>query len=112
MHRPSERRLVENEVMFRDANRQVQQHVKANHRAHQIPESTKLHFYCECSNFHCRDRIIITVKEYEAAHANRKQFITVVGHENPAVESVVDGNAVYTIVEKYVDPAKMMGTAA
>lgn len=107
MDRPSERRLVENEMLFRNANRKVQRQVQHDHRLKKIPENTKLHFYCECSNFHCRDRIVITTGEYEKAHNNRKQFITIPTHENPAVETIVNGNDVYSVVEKYIDPAKL-----
>ncbi len=107
----SERRLVENEMLFRDANRKVQKHVQENHRSHQIPKSTQLHFYCECSNYHCRDRIILTVDEYEKAHKSHKHFITLSGHENNSVETIIDGNDIYSVVEKFVDPAGILKAA-
>ncbi len=110
MNSRSERRLVENEILFRDANRKVQQHVEKNRRSHQIPESTKLHFYCECSNYHCRDRIILTAAEYEQTHKDHRHFITLSGHENNAVETIIEGNDIYSVVEKFVDPAGILKT--
>lgn len=107
MDRPSERRLVENEMLFREANRKVQRQVQRDRRTHNIPETAKLHFYCECSNFHCRDRIVLTADEYDRAHGSRKHFITIPTHEDPSVEAIVDGNDVYSVVEKYIDPAKL-----
>ncbi len=107
MDKSSERRLVENELLFRDANTKVQERVKLDNRSHQIPKNLKLHFYCECSNFHCRDRIMITATAYERAHKSRFHFITLPGHENAAVEKIVGGNHVYTVVEKFIDPAKV-----
>lgn len=107
MDRSSERRLVENEILFRDANRKVQKQVQRDRLTHKGQATAKLHFYCECSNFHCRDRIVITADEYDKAHKNRKQFITIPTHEDSSVETIVDGNDVYSIVEKYIDPAKL-----
>lgn len=108
MDKFSERRLVENELMFRSANRKVQKQVKQDHPRKYREDPTKLRFYCECSNLNCRDRIKLTVAEYESAAKGHKEFIVAPGHETVAVEKVVREFATFTVVEKYMDPAKVM----
>lgn len=100
----SERRLVENEMLFRSTNREVQRRVKRDLAAKQEPATLELHFYCECSRFYCRDRIKLSVDEYESATENERQFIVLPGHENPTVEKIIRKAAGYTVVEKNIDP--------
>jgi hypothetical protein len=105
MENLSERRLVENEMLFRSTNREVQRRVKRDRHGDE-PDGVKLHFYCECSRFYCRDRIKLTVDEYEVATVNEKQFIVLPGHENMTVEKVVSRANGYVVVEKNIDPVK------
>lgn len=106
MENVSERRLVENEMLFRSTNREVQRRVKDDRLKRDGPDNTKLHFYCECSRFYCRDRIKLTVDEYETATDNEKQFIVLPGHENEAVERVVQRTDHFVVVQKNIDPVK------
>jgi hypothetical protein len=107
MNNFSERRLVENELMFRSANRKVEQHVTAERTPYSGPDQTKLRFYCECSNLDCRSRIIMTADEYHAVSPGRKEFIVIPGHENDDIEKIVKTTKLYCVVEKYLDPAKI-----
>lgn len=100
----SERRLVENEILFRSTNREVQRRVKKDLIGSGESRVFKLRFYCECSRFYCRDRIELTIDEYELATENEKQFIVLPGHENPAVEKVIRKGENYIVVEKNIDP--------
>lgn len=100
----SKRRLVENEMLFRSTNREVQRRVKNDRTPEQTEEGLKLHFYCECSRFYCRDRIKLTIEEYETATENERQFIVLPGHENADVETVIREASDYTVVEKNIDP--------
>lgn len=104
----SERRLIENEVLFRSANQKVQKQVQKDRPRRQGKDNTKLHFYCECSNLYCRDRIKLTADEYELAATGRKEFIVIPGHENHAVEKVLRETDTFNVVEKFRDPAKVM----
>jgi hypothetical protein len=106
MEELSERRLVENEMLFRSTNREVQRRVKKDRAKRHGPDGTKLHFYCECSRIYCRDRIKMTVDEYEDATENEKQFIILPGHENTRVEKVVRSDDGYSVVEKNIDPVR------
>lgn len=104
----SERRMVENELLFRSANREVQRRIQEDRPRGGGPDTTKLHFYCECSSLYCRDRIKLTADEYEAATNTEKEFIVIPGHENGVVEKVVHRRPLYNVVEKYLDPAKVL----
>lgn len=100
--------MVENELLFRSANREVQRKIKEDRSPRDGPDTTKLHFYCECSNLYCRDRIKLTIDEYEKATKSEKEFVVLTGHENGAVERVIRKADSYNVVEKYLDPAKVM----
>lgn len=91
--------------MFRSANRQVQKHIEAERKPQGLPAGLKLRFYCECSNLACRDRIAITVDEYQTAGPGRKEFIVVPGHENTEIEDVKKSSKTFVVVEKHLDPA-------
>lgn len=108
MDSSAERRLVENELLFRAANQKVQKQVQKDHLPRNGVDESKLHFYCECSNFHCRDRVIITADEYDAAHTDTKYFTIIPGHENRAVEKVIRKTLSYSVVEKFMDPAEVV----
>ena len=82
------------QVIFRDVNER-------------IAELTLLHrdldmylFICECSNDSCAESLELTLAEYEAVRAHSDRFVVVSGHELPGVESVVDGNGRFVVVEK------------
>lgn len=105
MNRRSERRLVENELLFRAANRQVQKHITAERTPRSESDGMKLHFYCECSNLACTDRILLTADEYRTAGPDRKEFIVLTGHENSQIEDVIRIRKDYTVVKKHLDPA-------
>lgn len=104
----AEQRLVKNELIFRAANRKVQKQVQKDHLPRNTTDTSKLHFYCECSDFSCRERIVITADEYEKAHKMDKHFIIIAGHENGSVEKVFRETPDFHIVEKFMDPAKLM----
>lgn len=66
----SERRMAENEAIFRLRNEQVQQGVKelhamAENEGHQsllAKRNAPLHFYCECADEACSKRVIIPLR--------------------------------------------------
>jgi hypothetical protein len=111
----SERRLAENEAIFRQINEQVQTGYDETNRLAQEdgqPEfmvsvasgSTPLQFYCECADEKCTQRFAISPQEYQDVHKNRKWFTVVPGHEVPSVETVVARKPTYTVVEKNAQP--------
>jgi len=113
----SERRLVENEAVFRRYNERVQEGLRAANRMARedghddlvtitADGSLPLHFYCECSDENCTRRIVMEPAEYRRIHKNRKRFILLPGHGVDAVERVVERKPDYTIVEKFVKPSE------
>lgn len=95
----SERRLAENEVIFRRANEGVAEFLKDEGKSEK-PVS----FYCECSNPNCRERVRITAKQYTDWHQSVRHFIALKGHEIPAIEKIVRQEGDYAVLEKYDDP--------
>lgn len=109
---PSERRLAENEVMFRLNNEQVTQGLTALKQA-AVSEGhdelardvdLPLYFYCECSDEKCRKRILLKPSEYDELHQNNSQFVLVPGHEVPEIERVVFRSDTFIVVEKFITP--------
>ena len=109
---PPERRLAENEVYFRERNKRIQDGFdEINQIAsdqgddpHTYNQTTPIHFYCECSDETCTQRIKISMDEYNTIHKNNKAFVIVPGHEVVEYEHVVSKNRSYYVVEKYVNP--------
>ncbi len=105
------KRQIENEVVFRRANERVErgiEHEKAvaleNGDDISDLDNTPLHFYCECSDENCKERIVMTLGEYKTLHINRKQFIISPGHEVPRIEDTVKEKARYSVVKKHFVP--------
>lgn len=99
----SERRLVENETIFRDANRQINAmaaRVFGQAQKTVIPVG----FYCECSNHECRDRIELTPEEFEEAHSLSNHFVIKCGHEVPKIEDIIESHKDYCVIKKHFMP--------
>ena len=89
-----EERLAQNEVLFRSVNEAIEQ---------QALESGGLddyQFICECARSSCFDRISLTLEQYEHIRAEGTRFFVAPGHEDLAVELVVEANPTFVIVEK------------
>lgn len=108
----SQRRQVENEVVFRQMNEKVQKSLKkldkmAKEEGYEpdLPiDDMQLNFYCECADENCRQRIPLSLKKYQELHKNRRQFIVIPGHEVSAIERVIAKKRTYTEVEKTIAP--------
>lgn len=100
MNKLSERRLIENEIVFRARNMAVNDFVSKDERH----EGARLDFYCECSYMECRERIRLTPEEYEKLHGNKKQFIVLDGHELLSIEKIIEKRDGYNVIEKFKVP--------
>lgn len=104
----SERRQIENEMIFRRANEVVGDNldeIDANHRNDGNPELVRnedilLHFKCECSDEDCDARIPVTLSVYQKIHENRDAFIIKLKHQVEAIEKVILTEDDYSVVEK------------
>lgn len=111
----SERRLAENELLFKRANMKVVEEIaqtKALAAEHGQPAAVRdldeleLRFYCECSDIKCRQRVPLSTKKYLKIHNNKKQFTLSHGHDIPQIEDIVQDCGEYIIVEKHEFPPK------
>ncbi len=108
----SERRMVENEVVFREYNQRVQKKfdeiqrvATEDNQKHLIPtEDPTFQFYCECADENCRQRIPLKLSQYNEIHKKKDRFVIVSGHEVKSIEHVIKKNSDFWIVEKFYTP--------
>lgn len=102
--------MVENEAVFRKYNRKIQHGYEelqklAKSEGEPMPDlDMPMHFYCECADENCRERIAVSIGKYKRLHQNKKHFIVIPGHEVSQCEFVIKTTLHYTIVEKYMTP--------
>jgi hypothetical protein len=97
MKKFSERRLKENEVIFRQVNRGIQEFIEEENAR----TDKTIPFYCECSKADCRERIKLTAREYKKLHQKDNQFIILAGHELSKIEKVIERHNGFNVVEKF-----------
>lgn len=119
----SERRQIENEMIFRRANEVVGTNldqVDANHIEDGNPhlvrdEDILLEFKCECSDENCEVRIPVKLSTYQKIHLNRDAFIIKLNHQVKAIEEVILTKNDYSVVEKNnstSEPGKQLNKTA
>ena len=89
-----EERLARNEVLFRSVNEAIEQ------QAVEFGGLDSYEFICECARTSCFERVSLTLKQYEHVRAEGTRFFVVPGHQDVAVELVVEAEAGFVIVEK------------
>jgi hypothetical protein len=89
-----EERLANNEAMFRLANERM-----ADWDEVRVSEAAE-HYFCECADPDCREKITLRKSEYEAVRSDPRHFATVPGHEIPDVETVVERHEGWVVIEK------------
>jgi hypothetical protein len=88
-----EERLAQNELLFRSVNEAIeQQAIEFGGEGYE--------FICECSSSSCFERISLTLLEYEHVRSDGVRFFVAPGHQNVAVELIVDAKPTFVIVEK------------
>ena len=97
-----ERRLAENETIFRSVNERIEQLAGPQGNDGHIFE-----FLCECSNLDCTLRLPLTLAEYEAIRANPTVFVVAPGHDLPEIEEIISKTAAYQIVRKQGEAAEL-----
>jgi hypothetical protein len=90
-----ERRLGLNEAMFREVNERVEE---VNEAFGSI--TGQFEIFCECGDMSCAERITVPTSDYERVRSNSNQFLLKVGHEDPAVERMIENHDTFVIVEK------------
>ena len=87
-------RAAKNEVLFRRAN-EVRRSLPAG-RGPDAPFAA----LCECAVRDCSATVVVPLADYERVRASGRRFLVVPGHEDPAIETVVEATERYRIVEK------------
>jgi hypothetical protein len=65
-----------------------------------IPEDEPVPFACECDDPSCARALELPLGEYEAAVRSPDRFVVLPGHEDPAVERVVEEHDGFLVVSK------------
>jgi hypothetical protein len=90
-----EERLMRNEALFRTANERA----AAWEERHEEPNEVEL-YHCECADLECREKVPLTVGDYERVRADSTQFFVLPGHELPDVETVIETHAEWAVIRK------------
>ncbi len=113
----SERRQVENEMIFRRRNEKVGDDLSAldamliddGNRVLVHDEDLVLQFMCECSDENCTTRIPMPLSEYQEIHTDRDTFVVLPNHQVEAIEKVHKVTKNYSVVKKNVTIAEPSG---
>jgi hypothetical protein len=89
-----ERRLAQNEALFRDVNERVEA------LGHHLGSNVPYEFLCECANVDCTFRITLPLSVYESVRADSRQFVVLPLHYTPEVEELVAEEKTYWVVRK------------
>jgi|ERR671910_324157 hypothetical protein len=98
-----ERRLAQNEALFREVNEKVEA-VAAVHGA----DDHIYEFYCECANADCSLHVRATIEEYESVRAFSTRFLVAPEHWLPEVESVTEKHDRFWVIEKHGDAGRLV----
>jgi hypothetical protein len=98
-----ERRIGENEVLYREVNERVRD---LNHEFGVAEERAQ--FVCECGRIDCSEPIHMSGAEYAHVRSDAATFAVLPGHEIPDTETVVEEHEGYLVVRKHEDgPAQL-----
>jgi hypothetical protein len=87
-------RAARNEEIFRGINDRIEE------GAEQHGVDAPLPFHCECGRASCLDTIELPPPLYERVVRERYRFVLIPGHEDAAIERVIERQPAYLVVEK------------
>ena len=88
-------RAARNQSLFREVNERI---VELSHRYRD--EHRPNAYLCECLNVDCTATVEMPWDEYERIRAKGNRFFVLPGHEDSAVEALVETTPRYVVVEK------------
>lgn len=108
----SERRMGENEVVFREHNERASKSFdelkkiakEEGQEKYIVEDDTPLLFYCECADEDCRKRVKLKPSRYNEIHKQRDRFVVICGHEAERIERVIGKETGFCIIEKFIKP--------
>ena len=92
----TQRRKAANEAVFRQVNEQIDE----LQRRFATVMDELLHIVCECDRVTCSEPLDVDIAVYERVRGDSACFFVSPGHEDPAVETVVESGPGYVIVRK------------
>jgi hypothetical protein len=99
-HKRSKQRRAENEVVFKQHNMRIKQQISKV-----MPDSNKssfrVGFVCECSDETCREKVEMTLAQFQKCSKSSKYFVLKPGHEQSDLERVIETSSSYSVVEKF-----------
>lgn len=98
------RQVEKNERLLREANEEIEREAREDGERGIRREETELEFFCTCGRPGCDAKLLLTLAEYDDAHARPNRFVVAPGHASPAVERVVEEHGTYHVVEKHAEP--------
>jgi hypothetical protein len=87
-------RAARNEELFRSINERIEKGAEHHDVRGPIP------FHCECDRTSCLATIDLPLTVYERLLGERYQFVVIPGHEDTAIERVLESEPSYLVVEK------------
>lgn len=93
-----EERKGHNQAAFREANERIEgtaSDLVGDNRRRTVP------FLCECPERDCRQIVLVTLEEYERVRADGTHGIEALGHDDAAVERVIEQNDRFIVTEKF-----------
>lgn len=104
----TERKQIENEMIFRRANETVSDgldaldamHIEDNNPQLVRSKGMVLEFLCECSDENCNARIPIGLDQYQKIHEDRNSFVIKLKHQVDEIEEIVTTGNDYSVVKK------------
>ncbi len=97
-----ERRLAENETVFREVNERIEDLALTHGGNEHVYD-----FLCECSNIGCDLRLSLPLSVYEEARSDSAVFLVALGHELPEIEEVVRRGDGFQLVKKHGEAAEL-----
>jgi hypothetical protein len=99
------RELAVRQNVLREANERINRL-----RCTQAP-GEKIGYLCECSRVDCAETVSLDADTYDAARASPLPFLLLQGHDQAAVECVVERHGDYVVVENVGEAAEIARVA-
>jgi hypothetical protein len=91
-------RQARNEALFREVNQRI---AELDESAQSWSIEGTIHVFCECgAEGGCGERLTVPARVYETVRQQDDRFLVRPGHETPELETAVEWNDDYVIVDK------------
>jgi hypothetical protein len=90
-----ERRLAENQRLFRTANERLDERTEAYSGTNPL-----VPFLCECADDTCLGRVELTHRQYQEIRSHPERYVIVRGHTTIENERIIEQHDSFQVVEK------------